>query len=199
MFKVDRYLFFFILINGFILSPLFFLFVNFFVIEFINQNNNIFSDFYSRFGVFLLFFSLSLCVSFFISKLLLSFKVLNNKDFAIEYLKAIDLYFKNNINLKTIEQIKEIAFIDLKPRKTFLYTFNFLFLVSFIYLLFVSMYKVEYYSIVFLAFLFFVVSFSWYFACRREMKKEFLKRYLFFYDFDRDFGSFNIELGIVSR
>jgi hypothetical protein len=182
MFKVDRYLFFFILINGFILSPLFFLFVDFFVIEFINQNNNMFSDFYSRFGLFLLSFSLSLCVSFFISKLLLSFKVLNNKDFAIEYLKAIDLYFKNNINLKTVEQIKEIAFIELKPRKTFLYTFNFLFLVSFIYLLF--------------AFLFFIVSFSWYFACRREMKKEFLKRYLFFYDFDRDFGAFNIELGI---
>lgn len=196
MFKVDKYLFLFIIINGFILSPLFFLFVNFFVIEFINQNNNIFSDFYSKFGLFLLSFSLSLCVSFLISKLLLSFKVLNNKDFAIEYLKTIDLYFKNNINLKTVEQIKDIVFVELMPRKTFLYVFNFLFLISFTYLLFVSMFKVEHYSIVVLAFLFFIVSSSWYFACRREMKKEFLKRYLFFYDFYRDFGTFNVELGI---
>jgi len=196
MFKVDKYLFFFILINGFILSPLFFLFVNFFVIEFINQNNNIFTNFYSKFGVFLLSFSFSLCVSFFISKLLLSFKILNNKDFAVEYLKTIDVYFKNNINLKTVDQIKDIVFMDLKPRKTFLYAFNFLFLISSTYLFFVSMSKFEYYSIGFLTFLFFLVSFFWYFACGREMKKEFLRRYLFFYDFDRDFGTLNVELGL---
>jgi len=28
------------------------------------------------------------------------------------------------------------------------------------------------------------------------MKKEFLRRYLFFYDFDRDFGTLNVELGL---